>query len=372
MNFGIICEFNPFHAGHAYLFEQARRLGAKSITCVMSGNSVQRGELAIFDKYSRAEMAMDGGADLVLELPFPWCSASAEYFAAAGIRILAPICDAVIFGSECGDTDLLTRAARASLEPSFLERFEARKKSGEGAASAYFSLLEESVGVRLSSNDLLGVEYIKASIKRGYDIDFYTVRREGLAYRDDTLKEGELPSATAVRKEIKEGRPSLYESCGEPVDESLLERAYLMYFRLADPRVLSEFAENEGGIAERIHSLALSSADHTEFWNSLRTKRYTDAKLRRAMLFSLTEVRRELLLQSPEYTYLLGANENGREILSSLKKNERAVRCVTKPADAPRTCGQRLAEDKLSAIFTLASPASSASGELCRKKAVIK
>ena len=224
----------------------------------------------------------------------------------------------------------------------------------------------------LSSNDLLGVEYIKASIKEGFDLDFYTVRREGLAYRDDTLKEGELPSATALRKGIKEGSLSFSGDRGELVDERLLERAYLMYFRLSDPKELSEFAENEGGIAERIHSLALSSADYSEFWNSLRTKRYTDAKLRRAILFSLTRVKRELLLQVPEYTYLLGADENGREILSSLRKNECAVRCITKPADAPRDCGQRLAEDKLSAIFTLASTVSSASGELCRKKAVIK
>lgn len=372
MNFGIICEFNPFHEGHAYLFEQARLLGAKNIVCAMSGNSVQRGELAIFDKYLRSEMAINGGANLVLELPFPWCSASAEYFATAGIRILAPICDAIVFGSECGDIDLLTRAARASLEPSFAERFEARKKCGEGTAAAYFSLLEDSAGIMLSSNDLLGVEYIKASIKEGFDLDFYTVRREGLAYRDDTLKEGELPSATALRKGIKEGSLSFSGDRGELVDERLLERAYLMYFRLSDPKELSEFAENEGGIAERIHSLALSSADYSEFWNSLRTKRYTDAKLRRAILFSLTRVKRELLLQVPEYTYLLGADENGREILSSLRKNECAVRCITKPADAPRNCGQRLAEDKLSAIFTLASTVSSASGELCRKKAVIK
>lgn len=372
MNFGIICEFNPFHEGHAYLFGEARRLGAKNIVCAMSGNSVQRGELAIFDKYSRAETAVDEGANLVLELPFPWCSASAEYFARAGVRILAPVCDAIIFGSECGDIDLITRAARASLELSFIEAFELKKRSGEGAAAAYFSLLEEAVGVKLSSNDLLGVEYVKAALKEDLNIKFYTVRRVGSAYRDDTRRDGELPSATALRREIREGTACLPAGCGEPVDELLLERAYLMYFRLADPKELSEFAENEGGIAERIHSLALESASYAEFFESLRTKRYTDAKLRRAILFSLTRVRRELLLEAPKYTYLLAANEGGRAILASLRKEEGAIRCVTKPADAPRECEQRAAEERLNSVYTLAKKSPSASGEALRKKAVIK
>ena len=179
MNFGIVCEFNPFHNGHKYLFESARNMGAENIVCAMSGNAVQRGSLAIADKYLRAEAVVECGADLVLEIPFPWSSASAEYFASVGIKILAPYCDAVIFGSECGDIQLLKRAADASLEQGFKDEFERRKKAGEGAASAYFSLLCEFVGRELLSNDILGVEYIKAAKKQGVNLEFYTVKRKG-------------------------------------------------------------------------------------------------------------------------------------------------------------------------------------------------
>ena len=126
MNFGIICEFNPFHAGHRYLLDSARGLGAENIICAMSGNAVQRGELAIADKYGRAKSAIENGADLVLELPFPWSSASAEYFALAGIKALAPFCDAIIFGSECGDIEILKRAASSAVSTGWILSKRAR------------------------------------------------------------------------------------------------------------------------------------------------------------------------------------------------------------------------------------------------------
>ena len=388
MNFGIICEFNPFHSGHAYLFEQARLLGANNIVCAMSGNAVQRGELAMFDKYMRAEMATEGGADLVLELPFPWSASSAEYFATAGIKALYPYCDAIIFGSECGDIELLRTAASCALKPEFEKNFDVRKKRGEGAASAYFSLLEEKIGAKLSSNDLLGVEYIKAAKKNSLDLEFYTVKRQGSAYRDDTVHKGELPSASAIRRAINEGGELRFEGLdkhsagiiaralekGEFIDGEALGKAYLLYFRLCDSKALCECAEADGGIAERICSLSRESASYGELCDNLKTKRYTDAKLRRAMLFGITQVRRELLAQTPEYLYLLGANERGRALLSSVKKEKKAsaIRLVTKPADAPRDVAQFECEERLNAIFTLALKAPKPQGDAYRKNAFIK
>ena len=113
-DFGIVCEFNPMHNGHVRLIDEAKKRGAERVVCVMSGNAVQRGELAFADKYTRAKIAVDCGADLVLELPYPYCAASAEFFAGAGIRILSELCDNVIFGSERGDIELLTSAARVA------------------------------------------------------------------------------------------------------------------------------------------------------------------------------------------------------------------------------------------------------------------
>ena len=387
MNFGIICEFNPFHNGHQYLFDLARQTGADNIVCAMSGNAVQRGSLAIADKYLRAEATLKCGADLVLELPFPWSSASAEYFASAGIRILQPYCDAIIFGSECGDIELLSKAANACLEKSFLDEFERRKKMGEGAASAYFSLLSESVGRELLSNDILGVEYIKAAKRQGANLRFYTVERKGNGYRDEALRVTSLPSATALRSAWQSGEEVFFEYMpkeaaniykaafaeGDITDEKALERAYLMFFRLVDQGALTDIAEAEGGIADRICALARTSKSFDEFWGSLRTKRYTDAKMRRAMLFCLTSVTKDLLRSEPQYTYLLAANSNGRKIVSGVKKSNTAetVKIVTKPADTDKNSLQFMAEDRLNAIFSLARENSSSLADMYRKNAVI-
>lgn len=384
MNFGIICEFNPFHAGHRYLLDSARGLGAENIICAMSGNAVQRGELAIADKYGRAKSAIENGADLVLELPFPWSSASAEYFALAGIKALAPFCDAIIFGSECGDIEILKRAASSALTEDFCDALEKRKKNGEGSAAAYFSLIEESVGVKLSSNDILGVEYIKAAKKIGAELEFYTVKRMGSAYRDNNIQEGKFPSASAIRLAIRSG-----EDVSEHIDDSLasaiesgtltdvknIERALLLHFRLCDASELSEYAECDGGIAERICSAARNSADIEELWRSVRTKRYTDAKLNRAMIFALARVRRELLLSTPEYLYLLAANERGRAVISGAKRskrvNESAIRIVTKPADVMRESEQFRVEERLNALFSLSTDKAFAMSEAYKKKAFI-
>ena len=387
MNFGIICEFNPFHAGHKYLFDKAREFGAENIVCAMSGNAVQRGELAFMDKYARAKNAIDNGADLVLELPFPWSSASAEYFAMAGVRALAPFCDAIIFGSECGDISLLERAASIALTPEFCDIFEKRKKNGEGAASAYFNLLEESLGVKLSSNDILGIEYIKSAKKIGAKLKFYTIQRMGNSYRDNNIYEGEIPSASAIREALRSGNEEEFlrlqpytandveaELVGGLItDINLLERAFLMYFRLSDATELSVYAEADGGIAERICAAARENADFDAFLQAIKTKRYTDAKLNRAMLFCLTKVKRELLLETPEYLYLLAANENGRKLLSASKKSgdNSFMPIITKPADAPRNSEQFIVEERLNAVFSLARDTALPMGEAYRKNAFI-
>ena len=389
MNFGIICEFNPFHAGHKYLFDKARELGAKNIVCAMSGNAVQRGELAFVDKYCRAKGALQGGADLVLELPFPWSSASAEYFAMAGIKALAPYCDAIIFGSECGNIELLNKAAQKALSIEFCNEFEKRKKNGEGAAEAYFSLLEENLDFKLSSNDILAIEYIKAAKRCGLSLKFYTVQRMGSAYRDNNICEGEIPSASAIRNTLKNGDKSGFLELqpytkdlvraemenGLITDVRLIEKALLLHFRLSDASELSCYAEADGGVAERICAAARENVEYDSFIQAIRTKRYTDAKLNRAILFCLTKVKRELLLKTPEYLYLLAANESGRKLLSAVKKNGNnsvfTIPIGTKPADAPRNCEQFWVEERLNAVFSLARNNAFSMGEAYKKNAFI-
>ena len=379
--FGIVCEFNPLHNGHKRLIDKARDLGAECIVCVMSGNAVQRGELAIADKYVRAEAAILCGADLVLELPYPWCAASAEYFSAAGIEILSHFCDSVIFGSESGDIDLLTNAAKVAATLKFKQEFLQRSVEGEGAAKAYFSLLERyASSQKLSSNDLLGIEYIRTAIEKNFNIDFYTIKREGAGYNDMELSLGQNPSATAIRQAWNKGMDASEYIPPEARDVFLnadfsgceeFFRAVLMYFRLADSKHFDGIAEIDGGIENRIISCANKASSKEEFFDMLKTKRYTDAKLRRAMLFCMTGVRRELLKQSPAYVNLLGANSIGRELLSKTRKSAK-ITIVTKPADAPQVSEQFKVGERLESIFALSFEKGKSTQDWSQKRAFIK
>ena len=382
--YGIVCEFNPFHNGHKRIIDEAKRRGADAVVVAMSGNAVQRGELAVLDKYTRAKAAVLCGADLVLELPYPWSASSAQSFARCGVEILSHFCDNIIFGSECGDIEYLRGAANASATESFEREYNTLLQSGEGAAKAYFSLLEKEGFGGLSSNDLLGVEYIKAA-KKYPNITLHTVKREGADYNETKLGELDCPSASAIRGAWKKGENDLSAYIpkdalevfneaierGEIVDETLLSRALLMYFRLADADTLSRFAQAEGGVANRICSMADKVTDFEELFEELKTKRYTDAKLRRAILFSLTGVREEILKQKPEYTTLLGADAKGRELLSKVRK-EGGLPIVTKPADAPTESEQYKLGRALEAIFTLGLMNAKSLEDSYRKNAFIK
>ena len=366
-DFGIICECNPFHNGHARLFSEVRAMGAERIVCVMSGNAVQRGELAVTERYLRAEILIRCGADLVLELPYPWSAGSAEYFSSAAVSILSDYVGHIAFGSECGDLSILSGAATVAGSEDFRARYAARLADGEGAAHAYFEELAERGFSPLASNDLLGIEYLRAADRLGLSMQFVTVKREGAGYRDKELCEGVLPSATALRATIASGEyegldaymPAVAAEIlqraaaeGAMTDTKLVDAALLLYFRLCSPEKLDGIAETGGGLSSRLCTLARGARTAEEWFENLRTKRYTDAKLRRAILFSMTSVHEELLASLPGYTTLLGANEKGRALLAEKRKGKRTM-LVTKPADAPLG-GQREAGEKLESLFGLA------------------
>lgn len=385
-NFGIICEFNPIHNGHVHLIDEARKLGAERIVCVMSGNAVQRGELALFDKYTRAKAALECGVDLVLELPFPWSCASAEYFSKAGIYILSQFCDTVIFGSECGNIDNLRRSAENASDDKFRDEFFRRTKSGEGSAQTYFDMLFANGGCGFSSNDLLGIEYIRAAVLLAPELNFITVRREGSPYNSKELTDSLYPSSTALRtlwqeerfedskKYIPESAYRIFENAyfdGEMNDIYQLSRAVLMYLRLSDPKEFEQCAEAGGGIAHRICSIAHECSTLEELLLRLSTKRYTDTKLKRALLFCLTKVNREAIAELPKYTTLLAANLYGRDILSANRRTG-GVKVVTKYADAPLDSPQYILGHRLESIFSLAKMQTTSSGDYIKKSAYIK
>lgn len=216
---GLITEYNPFHAGHLYHMQKARELtGADYCVVLMSGSFVQRGEPAIFDKYRRAKAALLTGADLVLEMPVAFSTASAHEFAAYGVALLSAIgVDAVVFGSECGQIEWLRQAAYALNHESaeFQERLQQGLKEGLTYPQARARALEmENTWTSVLSfpNNILGIEYLRAAEKLHSPIEFYTISREGSGYHENALSEAKFPSASAIRGMVQKSyeNPSAY------------------------------------------------------------------------------------------------------------------------------------------------------------------
>ena len=385
--YAIISEFNPFHNGHKYIIDEAKSRGAEAVVCVMSGNSVQRGELAIVDKYYRAEMALRCGADLVLELGFPWCSSGAEAFARIGVYIAKEFADTLIFGSECGDTRILSEAADICLDRDFVDEYKNTVKENVGAAEAYFGVLESKTGAKYSSNDILGIEYIKAARQFGVGLSFETVCRRGAGYLSRDIEKGEFQSATAIRKAIlsdgicgigpylpKDSLEILKkaEKNGDITDISSLEKSLRMFFRMTNMKDIADIADMDGGLASRIcraarEDLSGGLIDH------VRTKRYTDSRIRRAILFSLIGVKREDVAELPEYVNLLAADSVGCKLLAS-KRGKTPFALLSKAADIPQTTtAKRQAElsEKLDAVFTLALKRERGVSDIFKKSPII-
>lgn len=404
---GVICEFNPFHNGHAYLLSRMReQVGEEGcVICLMSGRFVQRGEVAVADPYLRAKTALAGGADLVVELPFPWSAGSAEHFAAAGVFTLSRLgVDSLTFGSETGDETLLHHAEAAISTPTFGEVYAELCRRGMGTAAAFAEALRAAVSFPLpegfpSSNDLLGIAYLRALhlllINEGHAPRSEIVTRRGAAYREDVLTDCEYPSATSLRILIR-------EAASDPVAlEAILSGtmpagslAWLMagltdghlplngdklmpylhtHYRLADPASMEHLAECGGGIMGHICRVAKETPTASGFLEALRTKQYTDARLRRALLFGVLGVDEEDLRMMPAYTTVLGANERGRAYLRAWQKEHKddvglwpPLAVVTKPADAP-DCRQKTLCERADALYTLCYPAPRAAGDMYKR-----
>ena len=212
---GIIAEYNPFHKGHQYHIEETRKqTGADYVIAVMSGDYVQRGEPAIADKYMRTRMALSGGADLVIEMPVIYATASAEYFATAGIGILDRLgcVDYLSFGSEWADVEDYSSYATLFLEEPeeyrqiLQEQLKRGKSFPEARAFTAGKLLfdskpETAVEFLKEPNHILGLEYIKALRRRNSSIQPITVKRKGNHYHEKILAE-EYSSATSIRREL--------------------------------------------------------------------------------------------------------------------------------------------------------------------------
>ena len=352
---GIICECNPYHGGHQYLIEKARASGADAIICVMSGNFVQRGEAAVLSPHARAEILVRSGADAVVELPFPYAVASAEFFGYAGVEILERLgVDEVWFGSETGDLNILSRYAEVAESAEFQAAYAKATEGEGGTASAYFSLLAQMVGEShaCAPNDILAISYLRAIRKQGADIKPVTIKRKGSGYAESALEAGKFPSATALRRTwfesgLNAAAAHLPTACAEiTAREAAEDRApatlqnaqalVLGMLALTPQKELEGYAGLGGGLAGRICDAAKKAENLTEFWVLCATKKYPDARIRRGVLAALLRVSDADLRAPVSYVRLLAANEQGRAFLASARKSG-SLPVITRQTDLPES-----------------------------------
>ena len=356
---GIITEYNPFHNGHLYHLSTAKKVtNCDAIVCIMSGNFVQRGEPAIIDKWKRAEMALLNGVDLIIELPTFYAVSSAEFFAKGAINILdrLGVVNNIFFGSECGDIDLLYKIARIlTNEPKDLKlKIKENLKSGITYAKAREKALidtlnEDSLNEVLSnSNNILGIEYIKAIIKCNSNINPLTMKREGSKYNDKKLSTI-FSSATSIRENIKNGfnLNSLEPYMPSPSLEILKSLAnnnypfifeenmysYIKYRLLTNCINFNNLFEVKEGIDNKFIKEIYNSSSYEDLILKAKSKRYTYTKISRLLcqlFFSLDNYNFNELLQDDNlYARVLGFNDKGRQILKEMKKKS-TIPIITK------------------------------------------
>ena len=315
---GIVAEYNPFHRGHAYQIARTRaRLGPDAaIVCVMSGHWVQQADCAIADKWTRARLALMGGADLVLELPTPWATASAERFARGGVEVLAAsgVVDTLCFGSECGDVAPLAEAAACLDTGAYRTALRLRLNQGKPFAVCRQEAVEELLGretgaLLRSPNNNLGVEYLRALGRLGGGITPMTVRRRGAPHNAAAeAEDGNSPffsSATQIRRSLLDGR---WEQAGSgmlPGARAVLESAlpdlpalaHVERAILAKLRTMSEAdwaALPDSGAAEglpaRLARAGRRADSLSAFLELACTRRYTEVRIRRLLLWAFLAI----------------------------------------------------------------------------------
>ena len=329
----IICEYDPFHLGHEKQLKIVREhFGDETtIVSVMSGSTVQRGRLSIYPKHIRAEAAISCGSDLVLELPFPYCSSSAEHFARGAVRLICDLggIDVLAFGSENGEIKELSRAADVIRSEEYLSAIRSEGKNGhiKNGEDIFRSIAGE--GFPTTPNDILAVEYIAALKDENSKIIPFTYKREE-GYSASRSREI-IYSNGNTSQMLPDAAISVFDK-SKPTDSTAYEAAALHILRMTDIDTLSSYYAMNGGVAGLIKSTAENITSLDALVSSCTNKSYTAARIRRAILSSVLGVKAEILNERPLFTNLLASSDKGREYLHKIKKTS-IVNVVTKTAD---------------------------------------
>jgi predicted nucleotidyltransferase len=382
---GIIAEYNPFHNGHLWHLEQARKMsGHQAVIAVMSGNFVQRGEPALIDKWARAEMAVSSGVDLVLELPTVFAVRSAENFASAGIRLLwaLGIVDAVSFGAEHPDVATLTALAKAIDEQQTVDLLKQSLDAGQPYAAALGRALSKQTGLAAqlvaAPNNILAVEYIRAILRFAPGLKPVPISRREAGYHD-TAVAGTIASATAIRQELG------FDPAGEQVyravpaaSAAILEAMIRagrgpIFYRDFDQMVLTrlrstsltdleQLPDMSEGLQHKLKDSALQASTLEELFELTKSKRYSRTRLQRIVIHALLGSRKDQLRHfdaaGPLYARVLAFNDRGRTLLRSMR-SKAVIPVITKTTQFLNSAGRETfrlsALEAMLAVDTLAT-----------------
>ena len=343
---GIVAEYNPFHKGHALHIEKTRKIcGAQAVVAALSSNFVQRGEPALADKWTRAQAALECGADLVLELPAIFSAHNAGVFANAAVDILAATraVTHLSFGAETPDnlSDNIVNMILKEPEPfklSLKKHLALGLSFVEARARAADEIIPGSAKIFAGSNNTLALCYLARIKKKNYAITPLPIMREGAAYNSERIEK--ISSATAIRRALREGRSaeafdSMAESSARVIKEALLAGRLCIgsetYWKLlraallrASPEELRGRAEISEGIEYKLRDAALAARSFKEWLDICTSKRYPAGRIRRASVHILLGLghwfNRAAQRLGPPYIRPLAMNERGRALLHEMRK----------------------------------------------------
>ena len=328
MNIGIICEYNPFHYGHLHHLNEVKKMYPDSnIILVLSGWITERGDLSLIDKFKKADIALEYGVNLVVELSYKYIQ-SADYFAYGAVKILNELkCDTIVFGSESNNVDELINLANIQLNNKEYDSLVKKYlEEGINYPTAMSKALKTISGKTVDTpNDILGLCYVKEIIKNKFDIKPVTIKRNS-DFNSKTI-EGKITSATSIRELIKNKKrfkkyvPSYSYKY---LKDCLFIDDYFDYlkYKIISSNDLTIYQGIDENIENRIKKFINSSNSLEELLNKIKTKRYTYNRLKRILTFILFSIAKETCSNLElEYIRVLGFDKKGSSLLNKIKKD---------------------------------------------------
>lgn len=356
---GIIAEYNPFHNGHLYQIEEAKRqTGAEYVVAIISGNFTQRGNTSLVNKWTKAQMALENGVDIVLELPTVYSISSAENFAQGAIKVLESlrIVDTLCFGTETGDFAALNNIANVLYhepkEYSAILNHELGKgisypKARENALMMYLNDIKRYANILSGSNNILAIEYLKALKKLKSEIKPFPIERKKVYYNDEKIVD-EFASSTAIRKlvaleqydDLRKVMPrNSYMLLKEEIrkgsyvlDLIKYEKEILYTLRKMNIKEIADLPDVSEGLEYAIKNAANSCNSLLEFVNIVKSKRYTQTRIQRILVYVLLGITKKDMENSKKvipYARVLGFNSKGKEMLSDICNINPKIQMIT-------------------------------------------